>query len=69
MNFHIFPGVQNESDTYFWSIAVPVAFVTFCFLMRDVIYRYLLKVANRRLIERSRKSRDGDARTRRRQEF
>ncbi|CEJ58669.1 hypothetical protein PMG11_07319 [Penicillium brasilianum] len=56
MNFTHFAGIEN-SDSYFWKIAVPFVFVTTLFLMRDKIQRYAVMLAQRRLITSSRKQR------------
>ncbi|KAJ5690157.1 hypothetical protein N7462_004549 [Penicillium macrosclerotiorum] len=56
MNFDDFAGIKN-SDSYFWKIAIPFVFVTTMFLMRDKIQRYVVMLAQRRLIVSSRKQR------------
>ncbi|KAJ5489038.1 hypothetical protein N7539_003928 [Penicillium diatomitis] len=56
MNFTHFQGIEN-SDSYFWKIAVPFVFVTTLLLMRDKIQRYAVMLAQRRLITSSRKQR------------
>ncbi|KAI1981877.1 hypothetical protein LOZ51_004422 [Ophidiomyces ophidiicola] len=57
MNFSPFPAVQNNSDKFFWGIAVPFVFITLLFLMREMIRRWLLKIAQKRLILSSRRRR------------
>jgi len=57
MNFVYFDSIHSNSDAYFWKIAVPFCFVTIVFLMRDMIMRYFLKLANQRLIFSSKKKR------------
>lgn len=56
MNFTDFAGINN-SDSYFWKIAIPFVFVTTLLLMRDKIQRYAVMLAQRRLIVSSRKQR------------
>ncbi|KAJ6119628.1 hypothetical protein N7523_003908 [Penicillium sp. IBT 18751x] len=56
MNFTDFAGINN-SDSYFWKIAVPFVVVTTLLLMRDKIQRYAVMLAQRRLITSSRKQR------------
>ncbi|EED22114.1 CorA family metal ion transporter, putative [Talaromyces stipitatus ATCC 10500] len=65
MNFVNFAGVQEHSDAYFWEIAVPFVFVLTLVLMRDMIGRYFLKLAQRRLFFSSRKHRQERKRERR----
>ncbi|KAJ9613769.1 hypothetical protein H2204_014656 [Knufia peltigerae] len=57
MNFFHFDGVQHHSDAFFWVIAVPVSFLVFLLLMRDVMARHITRWANRMLIKRGRKRR------------
>jgi Mg2+ and Co2+ transporter CorA len=57
MNFAQFTGVHDHSDGFFWIIAIPFVFVVTILLMRDMIARWFLRAANRKLIERSRKRR------------
>ncbi|ODM18059.1 hypothetical protein SI65_06847 [Aspergillus cristatus] len=56
MNFDDFKGIQH-SDGYFWKIAVPFVCATTLLLMRDKIQRYVVLLAQRRLITSSRKQR------------
>ncbi|KAL8691585.1 MAG: hypothetical protein Q9224_004144 [Gallowayella concinna] len=57
MNFERFAGVQDNSDAYFWKIAVPISFVVSMYLMRDIIRRYIIKTMTRRGITKSRRAR------------
>jgi Mg2+ and Co2+ transporter CorA len=57
MNFARFTGAHNNSDGFFWIIAVPFVFVLTIFLMRTMISRWFIRFANRLLIERGRKRR------------
>uniref|UniRef100_A0A093V8S2 Magnesium transport protein CorA n=1 Tax=Talaromyces marneffei PM1 TaxID=1077442 RepID=A0A093V8S2_TALMA len=65
MNFAFFAGVRDHSDAYFWIIAVPFVFVVTLLLMRDMIGRYFLKLAQRRLFSSSRRHRQERKRERR----
>jgi Mg2+ and Co2+ transporter CorA len=56
MNFHDFPSINNE-ESYFWEIALPLAFVVIVFLMRDMLRWYFARLVQRRGISRSRKGR------------
>ena len=56
MNFTSFWSIQHD-ESYFWKIAIPVAFVTITFLMRDMLRWWFTKVIQRRGISRSRKGR------------
>jgi len=56
MNFKDFEGIEH-SDSYFWKIAIPFAFVTMMLLLKDAIGRFFVKSANKRLIRISRKRR------------
>ncbi|TVY49059.1 Cobalt/magnesium transport protein [Lachnellula occidentalis] len=56
MNIVDFPAI-NHSESYFWIIALPVAFATTVFLMRDMLTWWFIKVVQRRGISRSRKTR------------
>ncbi|KAI9760887.1 MAG: DNA-directed DNA polymerase gamma mip1 [Chaenotheca gracillima] len=60
MNFEHFAGVQNESDLYFWKIALPIGFFTVMYLMRDTLVRFWTKTQQRRHVARRRKDRDDD---------
>lgn len=57
MNFEIFPAIANDANKYFWRIAVPAVAVTMLFLMRDKIWRWTLRQADRGLIIRGRRRR------------
>ncbi|KAG9231226.1 cora family metal ion transporter-like protein [Amylocarpus encephaloides] len=56
MNIKDFPAIEHN-EMYFWQIALPVAFGTTLFLMRDSLRWWFDKVYQRRGISRSRKSR------------
>lgn len=56
MNFHTFASIDH-SETYFWTIALPVAFAVALFLMRDMLKWYFVRLMQRRGISRSRKGR------------
>ncbi|KAA8569007.1 hypothetical protein EYC84_007975 [Monilinia fructicola] len=57
MNFTDMPSIEHN-ETYFWQIALPVAFVVILFLMRDMIIWWLKRTIQRRGISRSRKGRE-----------
>jgi Mg2+ and Co2+ transporter CorA len=57
MNFARFNGVQHNSDGFFWIIAGPLCFIVMIILMRDVIWRKIVRHANKMLITRGRKRR------------
>lgn len=57
MNFIRFTGAHNHSDGYFWIIAVPVCAGVMALLLRDAIWRQIIKHANKMLIQRGRKRR------------
>lgn len=57
MNFEIFPAIQNDADTYFWPIAVSAVAATMFLLMRDKIWRWIVRMADRGLINRGRRRR------------
>lgn len=56
MNFTRFGAIEN-TDAYFWKIAVPVAVAVVLWLMRDTIYWYFTRLMQKRGISRSRKGR------------
>ncbi|KAH8427203.1 putative CorA family metal ion transporter [Aspergillus melleus] len=64
MNFESFFGIKH-SDAYFWMIAIPFVFATTVFLMRDKLKRYIVLLAQRRLIMSSRKQRRREKATKR----
>lgn len=57
MNFEVFPGVQQHSDRFFWSIALPVCVVVAIILLREWIDQWVIRWANKMLIKRGRKRR------------
>ena len=57
MNFEFFYGVQENSDAYFWMIAAPVLFVVTIWLLRDVIWRWYMRMSRRYGIRSRRKAR------------
>lgn len=56
MNITRFPSIHHN-ESYFWIIALPVAFGVIVFLMRDMIARWAVKTVQRRGISRRRKGR------------
>lgn len=56
MNIEPFPSLKH-GEGYFWEIAIPVAFATILFLMRDVLKWWGTKVIQRRGIASRRKGR------------
>jgi Mg2+ and Co2+ transporter CorA len=56
MNIERFPSI-NHNESYFWVIALPVAFAVILFLMRDMIARWVVKTVQRRGISKRRKGR------------
>jgi len=56
MNFHAFASIDH-SESYFWTIAVPVVIVVASWLMKDVWWRYIVKSVQRRGILKARKRR------------
>jgi Mg2+ and Co2+ transporter CorA len=57
MNFEVFPAVKFHDDKFFWPIAVPCVVAVMVFLMRDKIWRWAIRQADRGLIIRGRKRR------------
>ncbi|MCJ1474862.1 hypothetical protein MMC13_003522 [Lambiella insularis] len=58
MNFVYFDAIHNNSDAFFWQVAIPVVFVILLWLMRDVFTRWMKKTRQRRGIKMSRKARE-----------
>jgi Mg2+ and Co2+ transporter CorA len=56
MNFTNFPSIHHE-ESYFWTIALPVAFAVVVFMTRDMLKWYFVRLVQRRGISRSRKGR------------
>ena len=56
MNIVDFPSIHHK-ESYFWIIALPVAFAVTAFLMRDMLKWYFDRLLQRRGISRSRKGR------------
>lgn len=56
MNIQNFPAIHHD-ESYFWEIAIPVAFVVTIFLMKDMLKWYFVRLVQRRGISRNRKSR------------
>ena len=56
MNITDFPSIHHQ-ESYFWIIALPVAFGVIVFLMRDMLKWYFDRLLQRRGISRSRKGR------------
>ncbi|MCJ1389453.1 hypothetical protein MMC18_002310 [Xylographa bjoerkii] len=57
MNFVYFDGVHNNSDVFFWEIAIPLVVVVLIWLMRDSVQRWMRKTKQRRGIKMARKAR------------
>jgi len=56
MNFEHF-GAINNTDAYFWKIAIPVAVVIMLWVMRDTLKWYIIRLIEQRGISRTRKGR------------
>lgn len=56
MNITDFPSIHHN-ESYFWIIALPVAFGVILFLMKDMLKWYFVRLVQRRGISRSRKGR------------
>jgi len=54
MNITDFPSIHHK-ESYFWTIAAPVAFVVALFLMRDMLKWWFLRLVQKRGINKSRK--------------
>ena len=57
MNFEEFPAIKADANTSFWPIAIPSVVATMLFLMRDKLWRWTVRQADRGLIVRGRKRR------------
>ncbi|CCX31206.1 Similar to Magnesium transport protein CorA; acc. no. Q9WZ31 [Pyronema omphalodes CBS 100304] len=51
MNFAVFPGVQENSDLYFWKIGIPLVVVTLAYCLREVVGKQVVKKFQRRAIK------------------
>lgn len=60
-NFHTFTALDN-SDVYFWKIAVPLIVATILVLTRPMLWRLMRKTWQRQWISRTRKARKGKKR-------
>lgn len=57
MNFELFPGVQQHSDKFFWTLAIPICAVVALILLREWLERWVVRWANKTLIKRGRQRR------------
>jgi len=57
-NFHTFDALDN-SDGFFWKIAIPIMVATILVLMRPMLWRFAKKICQRLWINRARKARKG----------
>lgn len=58
MNIQNFPAIHHD-ESYFWEIAIPVAFVVTLFLMKDMLKWYFIRLVQRRGISKGRRWRLG----------
>lgn len=60
MNIEDFPAIHHH-ESYFWIIAIPVAFVVTLYLMKDMLHWYFVRLVQRRGIKSGRARRESEA--------